>query len=99
MEGPAGRTQAFSNREMVRAFVAITLKSPSEFAFFTLDADFSPSVDADWTGGPREASIGVSFGTLLGWKPKPAETQSAPPYFPAYPEMKERQKKMAEELQ
>jgi hypothetical protein len=99
MEGPGGRTQAFSNREMVRGFVAVTLKSPSEFAFFTLDADFSPSVDSDWSGGPREASIGVSFGTLLGWKPKPAETQSAPPFFPAYPEMKERQKKMAEELQ
>jgi hypothetical protein len=99
MQGPGGKGQGFSNREMVRGFVAITLKSPSEFAFFTLDADFSPSTDADWTGGPREASIGLSFGTLLGWKPKPAETPSAPPYFPAYPEMKERQKKMAEELE
>jgi hypothetical protein len=36
---------------------------------------------------------------MLGWKPKPVESQSAPPYFPAYPDMKERQKKMAEELQ
>jgi hypothetical protein len=99
MNGPGGRKQTFSNREMVRGFVAITLKSPSEFAFFTLDADVSPAVDFDWTGGPREASIGVSFGTLLGWKAKSSETKSAPPYFPAYPEMKEKQKQMAEELQ
>jgi hypothetical protein len=99
MRGPGGRQQTFANREMVRGFVALTLKSPSEFAFFTLDADVSPAIDADWTGGPREATIGASFGTMLGWKPKPPETHSAPPYFPAYPEMKERQKQMAEELQ
>jgi hypothetical protein len=97
MQGPGGREQTFSNRENVRGFVALLLKSPSEFAFLTLDADVSPS--AEWNGGLREASIGVSFGTMLGWKPKPVESQSAPPYFPAYPDMKERQKKMAEELQ
>lgn len=99
MQGPGGRESAFSNREMVRGFVALTLKSPSEYAFFTLDADFSPTARADWTGGPSEASIGIAFGTLLGWKAAPAETKSAPPYFPAYPDLKERQKKMAEDLQ
>ena len=99
MQGPAGPARDFSNRETVRGFVSLTVKSPSEFAFFTLDADFSPSAEADWSGGPREASIGVSFGTLLGWKTKPAETKAAPTYFPAYPDLKERQKKMAEDLQ
>jgi len=99
MQGPSGPTQTFSNRQTVRGFVSITLKSPSEFAFLTIDADFSPAADPDWSNGPREASIGVSFGTLLGWKAKPQEAKTAPIYFPAYPEMKEKQKQMEEELE
>lgn len=99
IEGPGGVSSYFANRETVRGFLSFTLKSPTESAFLTVDADLSPSVDSDWSGGPREASIGVSFGTLLGGKPKPAEIKSAPSYFPAYPDLKERQKKMAEELE
>jgi hypothetical protein len=99
MQGPSGLKQTFSNRETVRGFVSFTLKSPSEFAFLTVDADFSPAADPDWSNGPREASIGVSFGTLLGWKTKSQEPKNAPIYFPAYPEMKEKQKQMAEELE
>jgi hypothetical protein len=98
-EGPGGTAAAFANRELMRGFLAFTLKSPTESAFLTVDADFSPSVKADWSGGPREASIGLSFGTLLGGKAKASETKSAPPYFPAYPDLKERQKKMAEDLE
>jgi hypothetical protein len=99
MQGPDGREQGFSNRQTVRGFVSVTLKSPADLAFLTLDADFSPEVRADWSHGPREASIGLSFGTLLGWKAKSEDPKSAPAYFPAVPEMKERQKKMAEELE
>jgi hypothetical protein len=99
MQAPGGGEQVFSNRQTVRGFVSFTLKSPADFAFLTLDADFSPEASSDWSGGPREASIGVSFGTLLGWKAKPQETKSAPANFPAYPEMKEKQKQMAEELE
>jgi hypothetical protein len=99
MQGPSGQKQTYSNRETVRGFVAFTLKSPSDYAFLTVDADFSPAADPDWSNGPREASIGVSFGTLLGWKAKSQEPKPSPQYFPAYPEMKERQKKMAEELE
>ncbi|MBW8888360.1 MAG: hypothetical protein JF616_11450 [Fibrobacteres bacterium] len=99
MQGPNGVTQTFSNRETVRGFVSFTLKSPSDFAFLTFDADFSTAADPDWSNGPREASIGISFGTLLGWKAKSQEPKTAPTYFPAYPEMKEKQKKMEEELE
>ena len=99
MQGPGGTARDFSNRENVRGFFSFTVKSPAELAFLTLDADFSPAAGADWSGGPHEASIGVSFGTLLGWKAESAEPKTSPPYFPAYPEMKEKQKKMAEELE
>jgi hypothetical protein len=99
MQGSDGREQTFSNRNTVRGFVSFTLKSPSDYAFLTVDADFSPEARPDWSAGPREASIGVSFGTLLGWKSKPQESKAAPMYFPAYPEMKEKQKQMAEELE
>jgi hypothetical protein len=99
MRAPGGQELGFSNRETVRGFVSFTVKSPSEFAFFTLDADFSPALEADWSNGPREASIGVSFGTLLGWTRRAQEPKTAPLYFPAYSEMKEKQKKMGEELE
>lgn len=97
IEAPGGSTRPFSNREQVRGYVSATLKSPSEFAFLTLDLDFSPAFDSDWSGGPREAAIGISCGTLLGGRPK-AAPKAAPPYFPAYPDLKERQDKMAEEI-
>jgi hypothetical protein len=99
MEAPGGSTQSFSNRERVRGFFSVTLKSPSDWAFFTLDADFSPSVDADWSNGPREASVGISCGTLLGTRPKPVDSKTLSPYFPAYPDLKKKQDKMAEEIE
>jgi hypothetical protein len=99
MQAPGGSERSFANRETVRGFVSLTLRSPSESAFLTLDADISPAFDSDWSGGPRESSLGISFGTLLGGKAKSAEPKSAPPYFPAYPDLKERQNKMAEELE
>lgn len=99
MEGPDGRGQAFSNRETVRGFLSLTMKSPRESAFLTLDADFSPSIHSDWSRGPSEASLGVSFGTVLGGKRKASAAPKAPPYFPAYTDMKERQKQMAKELE
>jgi hypothetical protein len=99
MQGQDGREQTFSNRNTVRGFISFILKSPSDYAFLAVDADFSPEARPDWSDGPREASIGISFGTLLGWKAKPRETKTAPMYFPAYPEMKEKQKQMAEELE
>ena len=99
MQGPGGTRQTFSNRQTVRGFLSFTVKSPTDFAFLTVDADFSTQTRPDWSGGPREASVGVAFGTLLGWKEKPLETKTAPVHFPAYPEMKDKQKQMAEELE
>ncbi len=99
MRAPDGRDRPFGNGETVRGFFSITLKSPSESAFLTFDADFSPSAEADWNKGPNEASIGISCGTLLGWKAKAAEGKSPSPYFPAYEDMKKKQDKMAEEVE
>lgn len=97
----AGSGDNFANSEIARGYLALNLKTPFERAFLNLDFDFSPSVDLDWSNGPREASVSVSFGTILGWKGKsqPKTGDEKPTYFPAYPEMKDRQKKMAEELE
>jgi hypothetical protein len=101
MESPHGATgQSFANGEMTRGYLAVTLKTPYEKAFMTLDIDMSPEVKADWTGGPREATVGISFGALLGWKArKNSPAGEKPKYFPAYSEMKDKQDKMAEELE
>lgn len=97
MEGPSETSSHFMNREIFRGLLSFTIKSPGERAFLTLDVDFSPSVDSDWSNGPNEASVGISFGTLLGWKAKDPNSNTAPQYFPAYKDMKDKQDQMAEE--
>jgi hypothetical protein len=97
MASPGAGERPFSNRNIFRGFGSLTVKSPSEKAFLTLDIDVSPELDGEWSEGPREASIGVSFGTMLGWSAGNPKSESSPPYFPAYGEMKDKQDQMAEE--
>jgi hypothetical protein len=99
MRGPAGMEGSFANREIARGYIGLTLKSPTEKAFITLDFDFSPEIDRDWSDGPREAAVGISFGTLLGWKSSKSEPKEDSPYFQGFSEMKEKLKKMAEEVE
>lgn len=102
MRGPRDADpQSFANSEIARGYLALNLKTPFERAFLNIDLDFSPSVDMDWSNGPREASVAVSFGTILGWqgKSQPKSAPGGPSYFPAYDEMKRKQEKMAEEIE
>jgi hypothetical protein len=102
MKSPRDEAGAgFANTEIARGYLALNLKTPFERAFLNVDFDFSPMVDMDWSNGPREAAVAVSFGTLLGWKGKsqPKGASGAPAYFPAYDEMKRKQEKMAEEIE
>jgi hypothetical protein len=100
MESPR-EEKDFANADIGRGYLSVTLKSPYERAFLHFDVDFSPEVDMDWSDGPREASISLSVGALIGWRGKSREKDPGekPIYFPAYPEMKDRQEKMAEELE
>lgn len=100
MEAPRTAKDApFANNDIGRGYLAATLKSPFERAFLSIELDFSPEIDPDWVGGPREAAVSVSFGAVLGWKGKSSPSVEKPIYFPAYPEMKSKQDKMAEELE
>jgi hypothetical protein len=97
----SGREKPFANDNIGRGYLAVTLKTPFERAFLHLDFDFSPQFDSDWSDGPRESSVSLSMGAILGWKGKTQErpAEEKPTYFPAYPEMKDRQRKMAEEIE
>ncbi len=99
IHGPRAQEEVFANGEVVRGYLSLTLKTPFERAFLNLDLDFSPEVDSDYSGGPQESTVSVSLGTVLGWKGKSQPSPENPIYFPAYQEMKDRQKKMAEELE
>jgi hypothetical protein len=100
MSGPSTSEEAFANGDALRAYATFTVKSPADGAFLSLDIDMSPAVTSDWSQGPREAQVGISFGALLGGKPKTinAKEPTATGYFPAYSEMKETQRKMADEV-
>jgi hypothetical protein len=98
MQGPSSSELSFANGEILRGYAAFTVKSPADGAFLTLDVDMSPSVTTDWSHGPSEAQVGVSFGAILGGKPKPAKSKEPTGYFPAYSEMKDKQDKMSEEI-
>lgn len=97
MREPGGTENYFSNGEIVRGYLSVTLKSPQDRAFLTLDADVSPGFDSDWSRGPREAKLGVSFGAFLGRKRNAAADRDSSVYFPDFPEMRNRLKKMAGE--
>jgi hypothetical protein len=97
MRGPGGVALPFSNDELIRGYLGFTVKSPGERAFLSLDVDVSPGLDSDWAGGPREAQVGLSFGALLGWKRHAGGGADSSKYFPDFPSLKERLKKMAGE--
>jgi hypothetical protein len=99
MRGPGKVEQSFANDDIGRGYVTLTVKSPMDGAFLSVDLDMSPSIDADWTNGPQEAQVGISFGAILGGKAKPAKVKESPGYFPAYQEMKDKQDKMSEEIE
>jgi hypothetical protein len=94
-----GISYDFSNRNMLRGYASFTLHSPAEGAFLTLDCDLSPKVSDKWVGGPLEASLGISVGAILRAPAKQKKTDIESSYFPAYKEMKEKRKKMAEEIE
>jgi hypothetical protein len=65
-----------------------------------VDADVSSRLDSDWSHGPREAQVGVSFGALLGWKnPSAGTAADTSRYFPDFNKLRERLKKMAGEIE
>ena len=99
MRAPAGSEEPFANENILRGYVAVTLKSPGDRAFLTLDVDMSPSVSTNWSEGPREASLGIAFGTALGRKARSSVSADSSRYFPAFPAMKAKQDKMAEEIE
>jgi hypothetical protein len=99
IHGPRAQEEVFANSEIVRGYLSLTLKTPFERAFLNLDLDVSPGVETDFSGGPRESTVSMSLGTVLGWKGKSQPSSEKPIYFPAYQEMKDKQKKMAEEIE
>ncbi len=98
MSGPSGPSKAFANPDILRGYLTLTAKSPADGAFLSLDLDVGPSVTSDWSHGPREAQVGVSFGAILGGRTKPPRAKDTTGHFPAYSEMKDKQDKMAEEI-
>jgi hypothetical protein len=89
----------FSNGDILRLYANFMVKSKQERVFMNFDFDIGPNVASDWSSGPREASIGISIGILLGWSERQAHSQKPPVYFDGYQEMKAKQNKMKESLQ
>jgi hypothetical protein len=99
MHGPSGLERSFANGEILRGYFSFTMKTPSEGAFLTLDLDVSPAIGTDWAKGPDEAQVGLSFGAILGGKPRAVKSKEASRYFPDFDEMKARQDRMSEEIE
>jgi hypothetical protein len=89
----------FSNRNLYRAYGTLTLHSPSDGAYLSLDGDLSPKVSNAWSGGPLEASMGISVGVILHSPTHKKEKSIQSAHFPVYKEMKEKQEKMREEIE
>jgi hypothetical protein len=99
MHGPGGAEKPFSNQEIVRGYFSATVKAPAERVFLTIDADVSPGLDSDWSHGPREAQVGISFGAVLGSAKPAIQVADSSRYFPDFNRLRERLRKMAGEIE
>lgn len=75
----------FSNNEPVRGYLSVTVQTPLEGGYITLDFDASPNISGDWSAGPAESSIGITAGVVLrgrtaAEKLKPADEKNFPNY-------------------
>jgi hypothetical protein len=89
----------FSNETLARGYFGLTLKTPTEGAFLSIDLSMSPETDADWSNGPIESTVRISMGTVLGWKSREPKATPRNPYFPNYKALKDRQEAMSDEMQ
>jgi hypothetical protein len=99
MEDSLGSKYDFSNRYKYRGYCRLTLHSPLEGAYISVQADASHKIDADFSSGPYEATIGISLGFILtpDRKNKIIEDENIK-YFPAHKELQEKQDDMADEM-
>ena len=96
--GTMGNTEtdglsSFSNRNKIRGYGQLTLHSPANGVYFSLEGDFSPEVSYKWENGPAEASISMAAGFILR-KPRDSKERELDKYFPAYEDLKEKQDRM-----
>ncbi len=89
----------FSNETVMRGYFGLLLKTPSEGAFLSLEADISPNADANWSQGPVESSLRISIGSVLGWKSREPKAMPRDLYFPNYRDLKDRQQEMSDQMQ
>jgi hypothetical protein len=88
----------FSNFHQSRGYLLLTLTAPSG-AFAQLSVDASRMATTELSDGPEEASVGFAIGVLLSADRKSERMlEQSNDYFPAFREMKEREKEMAEEI-
>jgi len=87
----------FSNGQIYRAYVSLTLISPLERVFMLTAFEGSPDMTDDWGQGPPEASFSISLGLLLGWHERKKPSEKGPIYFPEMPELRKTAQEMENE--
>jgi hypothetical protein len=91
-------TADFSNNENIRGYFRFTLTAPGG-AYGQLCFDASPEIGKTIDNGPEEASIGFSIGVLIRQDRKNERIfEKHGKYFPAFDKMKEKEKRMREDL-
>jgi hypothetical protein len=65
MQGENGPMHSFSNNEKARGYLSVTIQTPLEGGYITLDFDASPNISDDWSKGPVESSIGITAGAVI----------------------------------
>lgn len=90
---------SFSNRNIIRGYGILVLKSMEEKVNFSLYFDASPEFSKDWANGPCESSLGASIGFMIvpDTKTKKIE-QKNKTYFPGLEGAKQRIEEMEKEM-
>jgi hypothetical protein len=91
---------AFSNRNIVRGYGALILKSMEERVNFSVYFDASPEFSKEWENGPLESSLGFSIGFLIVPDTKAKKLQEkSKALFPAFEKNKKRIEDMEQKME
>ncbi len=97
MDSSGFNEKEVTNSQLFRGYFSLTLKSPQEGTYLIFDFDMSPDTKPNWNRGPVESKISFAIGFLIGNEGLQKKEPESKIYFPAYNDMKEREKQMAEE--
>jgi hypothetical protein len=99
MQKKGDTVQGFSNNNIPRGYLSVTLQTPLEGGYITVDFDASPEFSGDWSRGPAESSIGITAGMIFRSRTGVEKSKTVDDsHFPNYKDLEKKVENLQKEL-